>query len=174
MPIYKSGKDSVFEFTPTIFKLLPNSCCGLENEPHIKLRFFYRFLIGYRLYLLKENNETIAYCMFQKGKIYRYPFVKKHDLLMGPYFVSEGHRNVGNAKKLLNSALIYLKDKGVYESVYAWIVADNEPSKHVVGQIGFKQCAWLDTSKLRKKISDKATKHGLWKLNLIRFTGQEK
>lgn len=152
---------SVFE--PNLFRVIPQNSGNLETERGVKLRFLYRLLIGYRIYLMRRDDEFIAYVMFQKGRIARYPFVEKGMLLMGPYFVNEKHRGHAYAKKLLEIALEHI---GKYRAVFAWIVSDNEPSRRTVSNVGFSRVGWLNTSGVKKAVTQTPTKHELWKKEL--------
>ena len=82
---------------------------------------------------------------------------------MGPYFVNEKHRGHAYAKKLLEIALEHI---GKYRAVYAWIVSDNEPSRRTVTNVGFSRVGWLNTSGVKKAVTQTPTKHELWKKEL--------
>lgn len=164
---------NVTEFKPSLFRLLPAQCCGLEAEPYIRLRFFYRYIVGYKMFLLKINGTTVSYCMFQRGKIRRYPFVGKKDLLMGPYFVTEEYRGQGLSTKLIRAALkTYLLNES-FENVFAWILEDNDASKRAVTNIGFLHKCWLDMTGTVKRTTNKPTKYGLWCLKVENFNRKE-
>ncbi len=158
----KNG-NTVSVFRPSLFCLIPHNSGNLETERGVKLRFLYRLLIGYRIYLMRREEEFLGYVMFQKGKIARYPFVEKGMLLMGPYFVSEKHRGHAYARQLLKIALNEMSD---YSAVFAWIVSDNEPSRRTVSHLGFERIGWLNISGIKKELLQTPTKHELWKKQL--------
>ena len=162
--LYKTDDgNTVSVFRPSLFCLIPHNSGNLETERGVKLRFLYRMFIGYRIYLMRRDDEFLAYVMFQKGKIARYPFVERGTLLMGPYFVSEKHRGNAYAKQLLEIAL---KQMNSYSAVFAWIVSDNEPSRRTVSNVGFSRVGWLNTSGVKKAVTQTPTKHELWKKEL--------
>lgn len=170
--IAASNDEVVVEFTPTIFRLLPEDCCGLEKEPHIHLRFFYRFMVGYKMYILKKNGTAVAYAMVQWGKIRRYPYVGRRDLMLGPIFVNPEYRGMGLVGKVIRGALSTMKATGRYDAVYAWIVESNHSSQKAVSKVGFYKHAWLDASGFIKKPVDHPTNYGLWKLDLTKFSDE--
>ncbi|MDD3401296.1 MAG: GNAT family N-acetyltransferase [Eubacteriales bacterium] len=149
-------------FTPCLFRLLPQNCGTLKTERHIRLRFLYRFLVGYRIYMLRDGEDFLAYAMFQKGKIARYPFVEKGMYMMGPYFVDEGHRGHALGGTLLSVAV---EDVGEFKSIYAWILVDNQPSRRTVTKVGFRQCGYLDSSKIIRSVTQTPTGCQVWRLD---------
>lgn len=151
---------TVSVFRPSLLHVIPKNSGNLETERGIKLRFLYRLLIGYRIFLMRRDDEFLAYVMFQKGKIARYPFVARGMLLMGPYFVSEKHRGHAYAKQLIEIGLEQMKP---YSAVFAWIVADNESSRKAVTKVGFRRVGWLNISGVKKAVTQTPTKHELWK-----------
>lgn len=154
---------TVSVFSPSLLHLLPKNSGNLETERGVKLRFFYRMLIGCRIYVMRKDDAFISYAMFQKGKIARYPFVGKNMLLMGPYFVSENYRGQGYAGRLLSIAFQNLRD---CRTVYAWIAANNAPSRACLKKAGFCQDGWLNADRFKKEKTQQPTNHELWKKNL--------
>lgn len=152
--------NTVTVFRPSLFRLIPCNSGNLETERGVKARFLYRMLVGYRIYLMRKDGEFLAYAMFQKGKITRYPFVEKGALLMGPYYVPEQFRGNGYAGQLLEIAMNNLQG---YTAVYAWIAANNEPSRRALSKTGFSHIGWLNTDGIIKKPVQVQTAHELWK-----------
>lgn len=153
-------------FRPSLFHVIPKNSGNLETEAGVKLRFFYRMLIGYRIYVMRREDTFLAYVMFQKGKIARYPFVKKGMLLMGPYFVNENFRGQGYAGELIDAALMDLKD---YSAVFAWIASSNHASRRALTKAGFEQVGWLNVNGIKKEVVQVQTQHELWKKDLKRI-----
>lgn len=139
---------TVTVFRPSLFRVIPKNSGNLGTERGVKIRFLYRMLVGYRIYLMRIDGEFLAYAMFQKGRIARYPFVEKNMLLMGPYYVAEAHRGNGYAKQLIENALDSLHG---FKALYAWIAANNEPSRRALSKIGFAHIGWLNTDGIIKK-----------------------
>lgn len=150
-------------FHPSLFCLIPRNSGNLETEHGVKLRFFYRFLIGYRIYLLRADNRFIAYAMYQKGRIFRYPFVGKASVLMGPYFVDESIRGRGYAGRILELSLHQMKHA---KSAIAWIAANNDSSRHALSKAGFHRIGWMDPAGIKKKTTQSPTNYELWEIKL--------
>lgn len=154
---------TVTVFRPSLFHVVPRNSGNLETERGVKLRFLYRMFIGFQIYLMRKNDEFIAYAMFQKGKIARYPFVEKNMLLMGPYFVAEAHRGNGYAGQILDLAFSELKG---YSTVYAWIVSDNAASRNALYKTGFNTVGWLQSSGMKRDLIQSETRIELLKKTL--------
>lgn len=153
------GGLTLSRFRPSLFRLIPNNCGNLNSERHIVLRFLYRFMVGYSIFILRDGNVFLAYAMYQKGKIARYPFVSKRDYLMGPYYVNESYRGKRLAGKLLRESTAEL---GNFESVYCWILQDNVSSQHAVTTAGYRQIGYLDTDRFIRERTETKTACQLW------------
>lgn len=154
---------TVTVFRPSLFRVIPKNSGNLETERGVKLRFLYRMLVGYRIYLMRKDSRFLAYAMFQRGKIARYPFVEKNMLLMGPYFVNEADRGNGYAGQLLDLALTDLKG---YSTAFAWIVSDNASSRKALQKAGFQTVGWLKAAGMKRELIQSETRLELLKKEL--------
>lgn len=150
-------------FRPSLFHVIPKNSGNLETERGVRLRFLYRMLVGYRIYLMRIDGEFLAYAMFQKGRIARYPFVEKNMLLMGPYYVAEAHRGNGYAGRLIDLALSDLKG---YSAAFAWIISDNAASRNALQKAGFQTAGWLKSFGMKKELIQSETRIELLKKEL--------
>ena len=151
-------------FNPSVFRLFPNDSGSLGHSFSEKLRYAYRLLGDYRIYLLKDGETTLGHAVMQRGGISRYPFVKKGGWLLGPYFIEPQHRGHGYAKTLLS--LVWQDVAPSSNAVNACILSDNPASLKTVSALGWKRIGYLDArSAFKKKLVECVTPCEVWRLD---------
>lgn len=129
--IYTQNGFTVYEFTPSLFKLFYNDMEHITFQR--KIRFVIEYFRGYKVYYLEKDGVFVAYSVVSKGGG-RYVFASEEDIVVGPYFVDIRYRGKGYSKILVEVLLHLCK----YKYAYDWINKDNIPSLRCSKSNGFK------------------------------------
>lgn len=139
--IWKNSQYEIIERKPNIFNLTPTNLrkCGV----HEMLRWLVQYLFGYRVYILKDvcgGGIEVGYCFIGDGANIRYPFAKRGDAVVGPYYIEEKKRGQGLGIMLVSVCLQLSPPK----SGKAWdfIQHDNAASIKTSEAVGF--CYYSD------------------------------
>ena len=136
----------VKNYKPSIFKLAPDSIRMKRNE---KIRLMFRYLMGgYQVFCLVETitNKTIGYAWLKKKYLWKYPFMKKNDYIINPYYIMYEYRNRGYGKLLLKSVCTALNK----HKLFAVVKTDNFPSISVLKSCGFTEIGYIKFNKIGK------------------------
>ena len=133
--IKKEGAFSLYEYKPTfIIPLL----VSFEPLKMIRRFRFWREILsgGYKVYYLAKDDRLVGYCVVAPGGR-RLTISKKHDVVLGPYFVAPEHRGKGYAKVLVRMTLDNCTYN--YNLAFDWIHKDNYASIKTSEACGFVQ-----------------------------------
>lgn len=124
------------ERKPSLIDLLP---CDLRSKTtHEKIRWLIQFPFGYKVYTLRKKvpagTEEIAYCFVSRAGNYRYPFAKKGDVIVGPYYVAPEHRGCHFAARLIAQCLKCFPNQIVWD----FIESENKASIITSEKAGFQ------------------------------------
>lgn len=152
MELLSCHEGNLFLFKPTLFRQFPKSGNMHEMTLQQRIRFFFLYLHGYRVYVLANTENDIQGCVtFANGGTYRYPFAGKNDLICGPYYTMPKYRNQGIAFKLL-SYVIRNHEKD-FENIYAHVHHENIASVKCLRKVGFSEAGFLSVNKITRKCS---------------------
>jgi len=117
-------------FVPTVFRK------GLDKAELIKRNIWYLITLGkYKIVYIMHGNK-IAHYSYIIPKNFRFPFMKKGDLQIGPCYTYPSYRGKG----LYADALKYIFSIFSDEDRVFWIYTaqNNEASRHVIEKSGFE------------------------------------
>lgn len=124
---------SFYRYKPNVFKLFHGS---LRNSNlRTRIRFIIALFHGYTIYFIIKNNQELGYCVVSYGGSRRYKFASKKDILIGPYYIHENHRNNGLATLIIEKVISQYECG--FESAYCYIQSVNIPSIKTVERLGF-------------------------------------
>lgn len=115
-----------------------------------KLKVLYWYIItkaNYRIYYVYDKDKLVhtSYCI---SKIYKFPFMKKGDYIIGPCNTHIDYRGNGIYKHVINKIVNNLKKQD--NSIYMVIRSGNEYSRKGAYSCNFKVVKSLTKSKLLK------------------------
>lgn len=94
-----------------------------------------------KVYVIRDNDGSIVHysCVFPK--CYKFPFLKKNDVEVGPCFTSKNHRGKG----FYPYVLAYIAKKEILKkgNLYLMINTKNKSSIRGVKKVGFKPIALM-------------------------------
>ena len=118
-------------FKPTLLKLKPH-----KNKIFIYL-FWYLFTFGkYKIIYVTNRDEKIVCYSHLLPKFFKFPFMAKQDLHMGPSWTDPNYRGQGIFTYVKNHTLQTFHNKGV--AFWAIVEKDNYPSIRVQLKNGFE------------------------------------
>src|SRR5690625_4785811 len=131
--VYKEGSLTFYEYTPSAFKPFYINIEPLTFKRRIRL--FFAYFSGFKVFYLKEKDNFIGYCLVQSGKDKRYEFATQDDIMVGPYFIHEDYRG----RKLSITLLEYILKKSdiKFKHAYDYTQKDNLPSIKASDAVGF-------------------------------------
>ena len=114
-------------------------------NPLINLMWYTATLGRLKILLLLDNNEVVHYS-YITPKTYRFPFMQKDDLMIGPCYTAENQRGKGiytGVLKLINS---------VYVSYDLWLSANlnNTASHKAFERSGYRFYSFVEISHITK------------------------
>jgi RimJ/RimL family protein N-acetyltransferase len=130
MPV--SVPDTIYSvkiFKPTLFKT------GLNNDEKLKRNLWFLISMGKFKILYIMDGKNIAHYSFVIPKNFRFPFMKRGDLQIGPCFTDKKYRGQGLYKQALKIIpSVFASQTGKF-----WIYTTeiNVISQHVIVNSGF-------------------------------------
>ena len=114
------------------------------------VRLYFIFISGsnVEIYFVLNNNLEIIHTSYVVGKCYKFPFMKKTDIEIGPCHTKENYRGKGIYKNVLN----FINNKYCEKKRNAYMIVDenNIPSIKGIEGVGFKVDGTVKKSKLFK------------------------
>jgi len=131
----------LFVFRPCIFALIPKEFAdtfGLLD----RIRLSVRVWRGYYLYCVVREHKLVGYTFLKRNYLHKYAFMRRGDLLINPYYVSENMRGQGISTDMLRTIL---QDHALPRNrIWALVKSDNGPSLTVLKKLGFRNVGWSD------------------------------
>lgn len=125
-------------FDSSLFNILPSSMHNSFSKKE-KAMLYLRAVRGYRVIYFEDIRQSvIAWCFLKKDYLNKYPFMRKEDALINPYFTNVEYRGRGIAQTIIRQAT----EMREYKSIYALVKSDNLPSIAVLKKCGFKKIGW--------------------------------
>lgn len=145
--------EKYYVFHPRLTRLFPKSGDMRTMNLREILLFLSRFVHGYKVYILTDDNDTVkGSIVISGGGQYRYPFATKKDLIDGPSFTVPAYRGQGVAYRLGDAILNRFENS--YENVYGIIAEKNEASLNRVRKNGYDILYRIKVDRLRRFYKD--------------------
>ncbi len=123
----------IIEFTPRLFKLY------WRNESKSLRTTFFRLYISIltrnktKIYFALDKEQKIVHTSYTICKNFKYPFINKDEIVIGPCNTEESARGKGIYPFVLN----YIVSNTNYKSYYLIIRPENKASIHGAEKAGF-------------------------------------
>ncbi len=147
---------SLWRFTPTLCAPMPKDLPDAGSDGVPIWRCMLRLSRGYSVYVLRDGHECVGFATLRNAGS-RYPFIKRGDVLLAPYFIDSGSRGRGLAKPMLTEA-----GKDHKGRVFALVLTDNTASVKTLSAIGYKDLGFVDTGGFIKRQTERPTRCKLW------------
>lgn len=89
--------------------------------------------------MLYHRRTEIGYCVVSQGGNPRYPFANKHDIIVGPLFISPEYRGHRLSIRLISKIVDEFEQS--YSNAYAFIQKGNDISVKAFKRCGFQYYA---------------------------------
>jgi ribosomal protein S18 acetylase RimI-like enzyme len=111
--------------------------------PSLCAWWFFHFLrifsnYNYRIFLIYYKNKKAVHYSVVQPKHFKTPFMGENDLQIGPVGTNENHRRKGLASYVINKIINFYKG----QDIKFWYLTreENEPSRRLIENLGFKEC----------------------------------
>ena len=144
-PSHSEWPDSYMGFRLILYKPGILSLGNYNCNTLLNLMWYIATAGRLKILLLLDNNEVVHYS-YITPKTYRFPFMQKDDLMIGPCYTAENQRGKGiftEVLKLINS---------VYDSYDLWLSANlnNTASHKAFERSGYRLYSLVEISHITK------------------------
>jgi len=139
--LYQKGDRALYEYRPTISKLLYFDFQKMRFSRRVRLMLEWLNPKHYLVYYLSINGELVGHCIVAPGGR-RLKCSTNNDIVIGPYYVEPTHRGKGYSKEIIALTLKYCSCP--YENTYDYIAKTNTPSIRASESCGFTSCGKLN------------------------------
>jgi hypothetical protein len=137
--IFETLNEIIYEFTPSLSSLYWK-CDILNFGLKGKVLCLLKYPFGYRIYYALQNDCVAYYCFISYGYFVKHPYVRKREILVGPYFTKQEFRGLGIAQRALSIILKHNK----YCTAFVFVAKKNIASQRVVSRNNFVQACYGD------------------------------
>ena len=130
---------------PSLFRLKPRGApVSLSYWWFYHLIRVLRNTPSYTIFIVYEDGVMVHYSL-ASSKCFKFPFMEKHDIHIGPIWTSPEFRSRGLAHSAISRIIMhYAKDNCRYWSM---VDEENEPSMKVFENLGFVSCGSVISNK---------------------------
>lgn len=143
---------ATYVFTPSLFHLVPQRL-GFSLFERAKLLL--RVIRGYTVYYQTDGTQMAGYCFLKHNYLSKYAFVRKHDVLINPYYVSPAFRGHGLGGALIRTAIEDTKTS--WHRVYAVVKEENIPSLRTLEKLNFTKAGYSEKGLWQHKLTQRQT-----------------
>lgn len=112
--------------------------------------FWYIFTFGSCEVLIVENNDKLVHFTYIIPKVFRFPFMKKGDIQIGPCLTTENYRKKGIYGAVLH--YIIAKYSGNERILWIYTAEKNIASQSVIEKVGFQFFSFASISRFLRII----------------------
>jgi len=112
----------------------------------------YWFLISFGKFEILQlfDSDNVAHYTYISPKVYRFPFMKKDDIQIGPCFTYQNYQKRGIYTLVLQYLISHYYKNG--RNLWIYCNENNEASRKTIEKVGFKKQSFAFINKLTKVI----------------------
>ena len=139
--LIKSGQYLVKCFKPNFFKLSISKYEKLSLKTKLMRMYFHIITKGnFEIYFVEDNGE-IVHTSYVLGKCFKFKFMKKNDIEIGPCYTEKTHRGKGLYSETLHT--ICYERKPLMTNIYIFVDENNVPSIKGIEKSNFEFVGFL-------------------------------
>lgn len=144
--INKSGQYLVKKFKPNVCRISINTSEKLNFQKKLIRIYFYIITKGdFEIYFV-ENNREIVHTSYVLGNCFKFRFMKKGDIEIGPCYTNKEHRGKGIYPEVLRKICSERNNQNT--NIYIFVEENNISSIRGIEKSGFEFVGILKKGKL--------------------------